>query len=234
LLRARYASRAVQKLTAEELLQFDRHFYASWPAREDIRVIGLDSSRSAVEYAERAGAIDIGIVADLESGELPRDASEKLKKVDLVMSTGCVGYVTRKTFEKLIACVGDREAPWIASFVLRMFDYEGIAQTLARRDLITERFEGATFIQRRFCDSDEMEATLDALEARGIDPAGKESDGFLHADLFVSRPHAEAQTCPINGLISIASGVNRNYGPRLGLRRPFTAQSAGPNAIGHG
>src|SRR3546814_4460330 len=37
----------------------------------------------------------------------------------LIVSTGCVGYVSNRTFERLAACTAHGEAPWVASFVLR-------------------------------------------------------------------------------------------------------------------
>lgn len=222
-LRERYTARAFHNRSGDELVAFDRSFFASWPARDDVRVIGLDSSRPAVEYAERAGAVDIGIAADLETEELSSEAARALSTVDLIVSTGCVGYVTAKTFDKLAVCSATGAAPWVAAFVLRMFDYAGIARTLRHQGLVTERFDGATFIQRRFRDRNEMDATLRELKARGIDPARKEADGLFHADLFVSRPRAEAEACPVHSMVSIASGANRTYGQRPKLPRPFFA-----------
>ena len=93
--------------------------------------------------------------------------------------------------------------------MLRVFSYDGVAQFLASQGLETERFEGATFVQRRFTDRDEMDGVLELLRAAGIDTAGKEDHGLLHAELYVSRPAEEVKRCPINRLISVASGVNR-------------------------
>jgi len=214
----RYTNRAMQELSPEELCAFDRRFFSSWPTRTDLRVIGLDVSREAVAYAERCGAIDHGIVRDLETEELATEEREALAAVDMIVSTGCVGYVTSKTFDKLAACTIQGHVPWVASFVLRMFAYDPIAATLARQGLPTERFEGATFIQRRFRDEQEMGATLTALAERGISAAGKESEGLFHAELFVSRPREEIAAAPINGILSIASGANRRYAPTARMR----------------
>ncbi|MEL0029183.1 MAG: hypothetical protein VW625_11120, partial [Perlucidibaca sp.] len=131
------------------------------------------------------------------------------------------GYITSKTFEKLAVCTTNGEAPWVASFVLRMFDYTDITRTLARQHLVTQKLEGATFIQRRFRDEAEMRGTVEALAQRRVNPAGKEADGLFHAELYFSRPEAESAAHPINRLVSVASGVNRNYGkrPRLTARQ---------------
>src|SRR3546814_10867110 len=95
-----------------------------------------------------------------------------------------------------------------------MFDYGDIAQTLKRQGLVTQKFEGATFVQRRFRDEEEMRGTLDALSGRNLSPAGKEAEGLFHAELFCSRTKAESDAMPINRLILVASGANRKFGRR--------------------
>lgn len=210
----RYAALAAQPLDAYEVLALDRQYYAAWPRRREIRIVGLDVSNEAISYAKQCGIIDAGIVADLEQEDIPPAAAEILSTVDLIVSTGCVGYVSNRTFDKLAVCTSNGEAPWVASFVLRMFDYADIAKTLQRQGLVTEKFEGATFVQRRFRDEAEMQATLDAVSQRGLNPSGKESDGLFHAELFFSRPESEALASPINRMVSIASGINRSYGAR--------------------
>ena len=72
-------------------------------------------------------------------------------------------------------------------FVLRVFDYGPIAAVLAERGLVTEKRPG-TFPQRRFADAAEQEAAVHDVRARGLDPTGKEADGWYHAECFVSRP----------------------------------------------
>jgi hypothetical protein len=210
-LRARYTLPELQTVSADEILELDRNYYRSWPKRQDVRVIGLDVSRNAIEYAQACGAIDHGIVADLETGEPSPSDAAALAAVDLIVSTGCVGYVTSKTFERVMAHARSGRTPWVASFVLRMFPYDRIATTLAEQGLITEKFEGATFVQRRFANRAEMEATIGAVERRGIDTRGHEANGLYHAELFISRPRAEVERCPIQKLVSVVSGANKPW-----------------------
>lgn len=230
----RYDALAAQPIESDKLLEMDRHFLAAWPKRRDITVIGLDISAPAIRYAQASGALDIGFSADLESQDVPPEMAAALAKVDLIVSTGCVGYVTNKTFEKLALCAANGEAPnnipWVASFVLRMFDYGEIAATLQRQGLTTEKFEGASFVQRRFRDEEEMRGTLEALAQRGISPTAKEAEGLFHAEFFCSRPEAEIRRCPVNKLVSVSSGMNRNYGRRPRVAAPRAASHAGPHA----
>lgn len=211
----RYLARGMQALSAAEVTELDRHFFAAWPKREGLRVIGMDVAAPAVEYAVAAGLLDFGIVGDFETGQPTPEQCAALAEVDLIVSTGCVGYVTERTFERLSVCRANGVAPWVASFVLRAFPYDAIEGTLARQGLVTERFEGATFVQRRFGDREEQRGMIEALRARGIDPIGKEADGHLHTELFVSRPQAAVAASPLRSMISVAAGVNRRYRTRV-------------------
>lgn len=203
-LRHRYTIPELEALDTETLLTLDRRFYDAWPSDPGLKIIGIDPARSAVTYAERSGALDQGIAVDLEHAQPPDNAVDDLAAVDLVMSTGCVGYVTGRTFEQLAVCAENGTRPWIASFVLRMFPYDEIADALASQGLVTEKLDGATFIQRRFRDDEELQGVLDTLERLGIDPTGKEADGCYHAEFYLSRPKAVARAMPLDTLLAPA------------------------------
>lgn len=105
--------------------------------------------------------------------------------------------------------------PWVANFVLRMYDYGEVASTLSGFGLVTEKVPGVTFVQRRFSSRDEFEGTMEALRRQGIDPAGKESEGLLHAELYISRPQEAIDRVPLAELMSVTSGEGRRYGRRF-------------------
>jgi SAM-dependent methyltransferase len=211
-LRHRYARREIKAVSSEELMQFVRNFYASWPDLGPARFIGLDVSAPAVRYATRVGLLDQGIVADLENETLSADNARIIRPVDVIMSTGCVGYVTEKTFSKLLDATVKK--PWVISFVLRMFPFDAIAKMFAQRGLVTERLSGVTFVQRRFRDAEEFENSLANLAAAQIDPTGLESEGLFHADLILSRPEADARAAPLEDIVTVASGRGRPIAPR--------------------
>lgn len=221
MLRDRYAYPPLQSLSSTEMLELDRAFYAAWPRHPQVRVIGLDVSENAIAYAQACGTIDRGFAIDLETTDPTPEQAEILADVDLIVSTGCVGYVTSRTFQKLAALSRRGRPAWAASFVLRMFPYEGIAAVLAAQGLETEKFEGATFVQRRFADLAEMEAAVRAVEGRGIDTAGHEAEGLYHADFFLSRPRAEIERCPIQKFVSVVSGANKPWSPGMNVLGSF-------------
>lgn len=188
--------------TPEQIIESDKRFFADLDQVEDIEVIGLDVAENAVAFAEEAGLLDEGLAVDLESQPLPKAAKEELAPVGLVTSTGCVGYVTEKSFSRLLPAVSSGQAPWFANFVLRMFPFDAIEETLKEGGYVTEKLEGQTFIQREFASAKEQEQVLEQLQEQGIDPAGKESEGHLLAEFYLSRPRKDSTRFPINRLVT--------------------------------
>lgn len=218
-LASRYTTPEMQDVDCRELGPLDAHYFRSWPLKTDAVFVGLDSSQRAVSYGLRAGLLDAAVARNLESEDPTPEEAEILRGLNMIISTGCVGYVTQKTLRRLLALQDWCAMPWVANFVLRMFPYDAIAESLEGFGLVTEKLEGITFVQRRFHSEAELRSTLKTLEEQGIDPAGKEADGLLHAELYVSRPVEVAQLAPLSEIISVTSGASRDYGRRFA---PFT------------
>ncbi|MBO0804801.1 MAG: class I SAM-dependent methyltransferase [Nocardiopsaceae bacterium] len=185
-----YADREKGRLSPEELAEADRHRYAG--RHGGLTVLGLDASAPAIGYARRAGLLTWGWAEDLESGDPSPELAAGIADTELIISTGGVGYVTRRTFERLLRVMRAPENLWLAIFVLRVFDYSPIADLLASYGLVTENL-GTTFRQRRFANDAERAAALHDVRRRGLDPAGKEASGWFHTDCFLTRPAAEAE-----------------------------------------
>jgi SAM-dependent methyltransferase len=213
----RYANLPESEIGPAQLAMLDRSYFRSWP-RHEIEIIGLDASEPAVSFARITGVLQGAIVGDFECDPLPSDAQDVLSGIDLVISTGAIGYVTEKTIAKVLTAIGEPR-PWVASFVLRMFPYDPIAAALDHAGLVTQKLPGTTFVQRRFESEDECRQVTSRLKALGIDPTGKESEGLLHADFYLSRPKHEAVGAPITDIVSIELGTRRSFGRRY-ISRP--------------
>jgi hypothetical protein len=81
--------------------------------------------------------------------------------------------------------------------------WEEVSEVLSGYGLVTEKLTGHTFTQRRFVDALEREYVLEELVKMGVDTAGKEDEGWYHADFYLSRPADEAET-PIHTLLEPA------------------------------
>ena len=221
-LRRRYGQRSMLKLPSAEVQSLDRNYFKAWPRTQPESIVVADISRPAVRYAVRSGLAEAGIDQSLENGIPSLGIAETLSEIDIVVSTGCVGYVTQNTFKSILKAA--RTQPWIVSFVLRMFDYTPIAAVLSRAGLKTEKLRSAAFVQRRFRDEDEAANVIEILEKQGIDPTGLESDGLLYAELFVSRPEAEVRAAPLDEVVTIANGRNLSFGARIMQVQPGSAE----------
>ena len=193
---------ALVEAPSEQVIARDRRFFADLEDPEDITVIGLDQAEAAVAFGEGVGLLDEGLAVNLETEALPAAASGELALVDLVTSTGCVGYVTERSFERLLPAVMQGQSPWIGNFVLRMFPFDAIETTLEGAGYVTEKLAGRTFVQRRFTAAGEQEQVIEQLRERGIDPAGKETEGYLLAEFYLSRRARDAAASPIGDLLA--------------------------------
>jgi len=195
---AHYTDPAVASLPAEKLQRVDREWIAEHRRQPTPRVVGLDVAPHAVAYGVEVGAMDAGVTDNLED-EPPSDRlAELLVDVDLITTTGGVGYVTEKTFDRLLRSC--RAGVWVASLCLRTYDYAPIAESLASHGLRTERMSH-TFRQRRFTNDEERTWAMSRVAERGLDPTGKESTGWYHADLYLSRPETESGP-PVDELLA--------------------------------
>jgi predicted TPR repeat methyltransferase len=181
-----YAEPAATRLDRAGLVERDRAFLRSRGRAPGVRFVGLDVAAPALDYAKEAGFLDEAVHADLEHDALTEPQRELLARADLVFSTGCIGYVTERTIATIAGLPGGRR-PAMAHFVLRMFSYEPVAESLAGLGYGTVAVAGV-FKQRRFASAQEQEQILDALRAAGVEPHELETEGWLCAQLYLSHP----------------------------------------------
>ncbi len=176
-------------LPRSALVARDRALVRARDRVDRTRFVGLDISGDALAYACEAGFIDAAVHADLEREDPTAEQRTQLGAADLVISTGCIGYVTDRTLVR-IAAAGDR-LPWMAHTVLRMYSYEPAMAALASLGYQTQRIDGL-LRQRRFASAEEQSQVLDTLADLGVDPHGVETDGWMYAQLYVSRARPAA------------------------------------------
>lgn len=195
-----YASPRVAGLTSSELAALDRAFFAARRRPRAARSVGVDLASNAVGYALQVGLLDEGFAENLENVAPSPALRSAISDVDLVTVTGGIGYISQRSFQRILDCAS--EPPWVVAFVLRMVSYEPIAETLSRYGLVTEQLPNCTFPQRRFANAEERLYALDELERAGVDVSGRESCGYYHSQLFVSRPAWDAAEQSLESLLS--------------------------------
>ena len=188
--------------TPEEVIKSDLRYFSDLDEQADITVMGLDPAESAIAFAEKSGLLDVGLAINLETEALPGAATEDLIEIDLMTSTGCVGYVTEKSFERLLPTLTQGQSPWIGNFVLQMFPFDAIEETLNDWGYVTEKLEGQVFAQRDFVSAEEKGQVFEQLRSRGIDPAATQAEDQILAEFYLSRPASDAAAASIEELLS--------------------------------
>lgn len=188
---AHYTSAKATALTTAELIEWDRAYYAARRRRDVVRMIGLDVATNAISYACAVGLLEEGFAENLETTAASAALRRAAQPAQLITVTGGTSFLSPRTFQALLACAHD--PVWVAAFVLRTGSYRAIAACLASHGLLTEKDSTRTFPQRRFTGADEQQYAIDAVTAAGEDPHGKETRGYFHTALHLSRPHEEAE-----------------------------------------
>ncbi|HEX4061581.1 MAG TPA: class I SAM-dependent methyltransferase [Streptosporangiaceae bacterium] len=180
----RYCDGDAPTVATPVLLARDQETVRSRDHLPGTRFIGLDASLPALSYATQAGFLDDAVHGDLEAGDPTARQRQQLAATDLIISTGCIGYVTGQTLSRVLDA-NDGRRPWLAHFVLRMFPFDPVADCLAGFGYETVGY-GRLFKQRRFASAQEQALVLDTLAEVGVDSHGLEADGWFYARLFVS------------------------------------------------
>src|SRR5690625_2226134 len=168
-----YQDPAMDGLSPGDAAEVDRKYIAEHAIADQPRMLGLDIAGNAVAYGESAGLLDAGFVENLEAGEPSDRLREAMADVDLIITTGGIGYVTDTTFARLLAAA--KPTVWVASFCLRAYDYAPIRRVLDSHGLHTEQ-AARTFEQRRFVDADEQRWRSEERREWGVDPAGRSEE----------------------------------------------------------
>lgn len=197
-----WSQKRLSEATPKEVIEYDGRFFSRLDKKEDVEVVGMDEAENAVAFGLETGLLDEGIVLNLETESLSKPTRQELKKVDLVISSGAVGYLTEKSFDKIMPTVTQQQPAWLANFVLRMFPFDAIEETLKNQGYLTEKLKNRTFVQRRFASSEEQEEVLTLLYDHGIDLKKEETEGYLLAEFYLSRPANDVLEKPMEELLA--------------------------------
>ncbi len=185
-----YTSPQATALTTAELIEWDRDYYAARRRHDAARVIGVDIAANAISYAHAVGLLEEGFAENLETAAPSSALCRALLHTRLITITGGATFLSPRTFKAVLAHV--HRPVWVAAFVLRTTSYASIAAYLTSHGLVTEKTITHTFAQRRFTDADEQQHAIAAVIAAGEDPRGKETCGYFHTSLHLSRPQEHA------------------------------------------
>ena len=164
------------------------------PPVHNVRTVGLDSSKPAIQFAVDAGLLDGGLARNFEQpgAVATKNEIEWLRSCNLLISTGAIGYITHRTLNIVLQHLGKNHpgdfGPIAVVTILRMFDPSPIKTVFAKHGFVFAPVPGIRLPQRNFTDMNECKKVLSILHARGIDTREWEQGGKHYADLYIAAP----------------------------------------------
>ena len=177
---------------------------ALWYSRKarthaDVRVIAQDVASNALAYSRAVGLADAVMGANLEERE-PSDAEAvQLARTDLVVVTGGLSYIGKKSFRRVLRAA--RRRPWALYFPLRHSDADAVDETFEDAGYTVETAR-RTIQHRRFRSAEERRA----IRARVLADAapGEQPPSLTHLEALIklARPHGDLLRPPFDEIIS--------------------------------
>jgi len=173
-----------------------KQFYKEYKNKDNINFYQIDISKEALKFSEEMNLCVRGINVDLEIEKLK--LPELLAKMDLVIATGCVGYIGYKAFFNLLKVIKNRQlnskksekeyvSPIFAFSVLRMFDMNDIKEIFEMYDYSIVKSDIKPIHQRSFSNVKEKTQTISLLHEMKIDTKKYEDTGNFYADFYIAR-----------------------------------------------
>jgi len=186
----------------EEAIQFFRNL----PKRNPhFKFYLVDISSEALEFAEDTDLCTKSFCLNLEQDEISSSTSILLGGVDMVIATGCIGYIGYKSFTRLFEAINNRTNPMeyrdeldissgispkplFAFSVLRIYSIHEIQKVFENYGFVLLKSEIPPFRQRSFHDKQEKINVISLLKERGVVTTNLEDDGYYYADFYVGAP----------------------------------------------
>jgi hypothetical protein len=173
-----------------------KQFYEKCTRNDNLNFYQIDISDEALKFSEEMNLCERGINVDLEAEKLNLLGS--FPKIDVVIATGCIGYIGYKAFSNLLKVIKNRQSysneseteyisPIFAFSVLRMFDMNNIEEVFEMYDYSIVKSDIKPIRQRNFSDPKEKTQTISLLHDMEIDTKKYEDDGSFYADFYIAR-----------------------------------------------
>ena len=182
-------------LKEEPSIEKSKQFFEQLPSNDSLDFYQIDISEPALRFSENVNLCEKGICVNLETGNLP---IRELPQSDMIIATGCIGYIGYKAFSNLFELIKKQNSeenlenhtrgPVFAFSVLRIFDMADIEKTFNHYGYSLTKTDIPPIRQRRFSDLEEKHRTLSLLHDRRIDTKWLEDDGYFYADFYLANP----------------------------------------------
>ncbi|WP_371504003.1 hypothetical protein [Nitrosopumilus adriaticus] len=196
----------------EPSIEQSKEFFEQLPLDDSLDFYQIDISEPALRFSENVNLCKKGICVNLETGNLP---IRELPKSDMIIATGCIGYIGYKAFSNIFELIkkqnsednfeNSNRGPVFAFSVLRIFDMTDIEKTFEHYGYSLVKSGVQPIRQRRFSDLEEKHKTISLLHDKGIDTKWLEDSGYFYADFYIASPKKL-----VNQLVSMSKDLKRH------------------------
>ena len=181
---------------SEPTTEETKRFYEKYKSNDNMNFYQIDISKEALKFSEEMNLCVRGMNVDLEAEK--SNLPESLPKMDLVIATGCIGYIGYKAFFNLLKVIKNRQSysikseteyasPIFAFSVLRIFDMKDIEEVFQAYDYSIIKSDIKPIRQRNFSDPKEKRQSVSLLHDMEINTKWYEDDGNFYADFYVAK-----------------------------------------------
>lgn len=157
----------------------------------------VDISKNAIQFATEVNLAKSGFCIDLNQEKISSTLESSLKQTDIIVSTGCLGYLKSHGLEKVIKVVTSKNNshstqnhrfsyPVFSFSLLRIYDSKPFSDVFEKYGYKMLQLNSVPVPQRNFYNQKEKEETIQLLEDMKIDVSHLEQDGHLYANLFIA------------------------------------------------
>ncbi len=172
-------------------------FFSKQPKKDKrLNFYQIDISSPALKFSEDVGLCKGSLCVNLET-ETPK-IPNNFVPIDMVIATGCVGYIGYKAFSRLFEFFQQENngsemnsMPVFAFSLMRLFPIEKIQKTFEHYDFSLMKSKITPIPQRHFYSEDEKNNTVAILKERGIKTEELEDKGYYYADFYVGNPKTQ-------------------------------------------
>jgi hypothetical protein len=175
----------------EPSIKSSRDFFDELPNNNpNLQFYLVDTSSPALDFAEKTGLCEDSFCVNMEKDFISTKFKQTMCSIDLIISTGCVGYIGWRSFANIFATINDEKAPLplFAFTSLRIFRMNEIEKVFKENNFELLKTRIGPLKQRHFHNKTEMNDTLDLLKRRNIDTKNLEDTGYYFADFYVGGP----------------------------------------------
>lgn len=175
----------------EPSLKEVQNFFEEMPAKNPtLKFYLVDTSSPALEFAEKAGLCEGSFCVNLDKDQPSQEFKMTMKDIDMIIATGCIGYIGWKAFEQIFKNINDEDssAPIFAFSVMRIFHMDEIAKVFKKNKYTLVKTKIGPLRQRQFYDDKEMKKTKELLHERNVSTEGMEDTGAYYADFYIAGP----------------------------------------------